>query len=518
MTGFLALELRRSLRDVRYLVIAVALPIGLYLLFAGLFGSHGQRAQGLPQPVELMVAMVAYGATWAVFSATGPRIAHERAIGWTRQLRVTPLSAAAAVSGKLVTALAAALPAMALVALTAVLSHHVQLTAGQWLAMLAVIWAGVLPLALLGLAIGYLAADDIAFPLTMALYFALGALGGLWIPPSAMPHAMQDLGQALPSNSLAELGWRIAGGQASALRAALVLAAWLLGTATAALFASSPTQHPVSPLKLTRSRTCRALKKGRTAMYSRNSPGADPPAGRPRGGGVPGMDALIRLDEVIKRYDSDAAPAVHSVSMEIAPGESVAVMGPSGSGKSTLLNMIAGLDRPTSGTVAVAGERIDRMSETGVARFRRQHVGMIFQFFNLLDDMTVLDNILLPAQLAGLPTAKARVRADELLQALRIGQHRDAYPARLSGGQRQRVAIARALVNRPALLLADEPTGALDTATGQEIGELLAGLNSSGQTLILVTHNPDLAAQYAGRVIEIVDGRVASDAAAGARR
>jgi len=237
MTGFLILEMRRSLRDVRYLVLAVALPIGLYLLFAGLFGSHGQQALGLSQPTELMVAMVAYGAMWAVFSATGPRIAHERAIGWTRQLRVTPLSPASALSGKLVTALAAALPAMVLVALTAVVSHHVQLGAAQWLAMLAAMWAGVLPLALLGLAIGYLAADEIAFPLTMALYFALGALGGLWMPPSVMPHAMQDIGQALPSNAVAELGWRITGGQAPALRAVLVLTAWTLGSATAALLA-----------------------------------------------------------------------------------------------------------------------------------------------------------------------------------------------------------------------------------------------------------------------------------------
>jgi ABC-2 type transport system permease protein len=234
MTGFLTLELRRSLRDVRYLVIAVAMPIGLYLLFTGLFGSHGQRAQGLPQPTELMVAMVAYGAMWAVFSATGPRIAHERAIGWTRQLRATPLAPAAALVGKLLTALAAALPAMALVALTAVISHHVQLTAAQWPALLAAMWVGVLPLALLGLAIGYLAGDEIAFPLTMALYFALGALGGLWIPLSVMPHVMRDIGQALPSNGLAQLGWRIAGGQASAPRAVLVLTAWTLGSGVAA--------------------------------------------------------------------------------------------------------------------------------------------------------------------------------------------------------------------------------------------------------------------------------------------
>jgi ABC-2 type transport system permease protein len=237
MTGFLALELRRSLRDVRYLIIAVAMPIGLYLLFTGLFGAHGQRAQGLRQPVELMVAMIAYGAMWAVFSATGPRIAHERAIGWSRQLRVTPLRPVAALSGKLLTALAAALPAMALVSLTAAVSHHVQLSAAQWLAMLGAMWAGVLPLALLGLAIGYLAGDDIAFPLTMALYFALGALGGLWIPLSMMPHAMQNIGQALPSNGVAELGWKIAGGQAFVPTAVLVLAAWTLGTALAALFA-----------------------------------------------------------------------------------------------------------------------------------------------------------------------------------------------------------------------------------------------------------------------------------------
>ena len=237
MTGFLTLELRRSLRDVRYLVIAVALPIGLYLLFAGLFGSHGQLALGLPQPTELMVAMVAYGAIWAVFSATGPRIAHERAIGWTRQLRVTPLSPASALSGKLVTALAAALPAMVLVALTAVASHHVQLSAAQWPVLLAAMWAGVLPLALLGLAIGYLAGDEIAFPLTMALYFALGALGGLWMPLSVMPHPMQDIARILPSNSLAELGWQIAGGQASAPTAVLVLAAWTAGSGLVAILA-----------------------------------------------------------------------------------------------------------------------------------------------------------------------------------------------------------------------------------------------------------------------------------------
>src|ERR1700730_3062800 len=230
------------------------------------------------------------------------------------------------------------------------------------------------------------------------------------------------------------------------------------------------------------------------------------------------MDALIRLDGVTKRYGGGGRPALDGIGLGVAAGEAVAIMGPSGSGKSTLLNLVAGLDRPTRGAVAVGGKRIDKMTEAAVAKFRRQQIGMIFQFFNLLDDLTVLDNVLLPAQLAGVRRTDARARADHLLTALRISQHEHAYPARLSGGERQRVAIARALVNRPALLLADEPTGALDTTTGEEIGALLLDLNSSGQTLILVTHNPDLAARYARRVIEIVDGRVASDAATGARR
>ena len=219
-------------------------------------------------------------------------------------------------------------------------------------------------------------------------------------------------------------------------------------------------------------------------------------------------EPLIQLSDVTKRYEDDGQPALQEVSLEVAPGEAVAVMGPSGSGKSTLLNLIAGLDRPTSGTVTVAGQRIDRLSETGLARFRRQHIGMIFQFFNLLDDLTVADNVLLPAQLAGLGRRQARARAGELLATLRIEQHRDAYPGRLSGGERQRVAIARALVNRPALLLADEPTGALDTLTGEEIGMLLRDLNAAGQTLVLVTHNPDLARHYASRTVQISDGRI----------
>jgi putative ABC transport system ATP-binding protein len=221
------------------------------------------------------------------------------------------------------------------------------------------------------------------------------------------------------------------------------------------------------------------------------------------------MDALVQIYDVTKRYNGTGQPAVDGITLDIAPGEAVAVMGPSGSGKSTLLNLIAGLDRPTNGTITVAGQRIDRLSETGMARCRRRQIGMIFQFFNLLDDLTVADNVLLPAQLAGMRRSQARARAHELLAALHIERYRDAYPGRLSGGERQRVAIARALVNRPAVLLADEPTGALDTATGEEIGQLLLDLNRAGQTLVMVTHNPELAARYTHRAVHLIDGRIA---------
>jgi len=225
------------------------------------------------------------------------------------------------------------------------------------------------------------------------------------------------------------------------------------------------------------------------------------------------MDALIRLGETTKQYASTAA--LDHVSLEVAAGEALAVMGPSGSGKSTLLNLVAGLDKPTTGTVTVAGQRVDTRSETWLARYRRRQVGMIFQFFNLLDDLTVADNVLLPAQLAGTPRRKARARCAELLDQLGIGRYHNAYPGRLSGGERQRVAIARALVNSPAILLTDEPTGAVDTAAGEEIGKLLLDLNAAGQTLVLVTHSPELAARYAKRAVRLLDGRIASDTATG---
>jgi putative ABC transport system ATP-binding protein len=197
------------------------------------------------------------------------------------------------------------------------------------------------------------------------------------------------------------------------------------------------------------------------------------------------------------------------VNLGIQAGAAVAVMGPSGSGKSTLLNMIAGLDRPTSGTVTVRGEDITAMGEAELARYRRRRIGMIFQFFNLLDDLPVLENVTLAAQLLGTPRKQAKTRAMELLDELGIADRRNAYPVLLSGGERQRVGVARALMNRPALLLADEPTGALDSRAGEQVMDLLLDLNQIGQTLLIVTHDERLATRVADRVVAFEDGRVA---------
>jgi putative ABC transport system ATP-binding protein len=224
------------------------------------------------------------------------------------------------------------------------------------------------------------------------------------------------------------------------------------------------------------------------------------------------VNDYVRLDGVTKVYQDGITGALNGVSLTIEEGEFAAIMGPSGSGKSTLLNLVAGLDRPTSGTVTVAGTGVDKLSEALLARFRRDHIGLVFQFFYLLPNLTARENVLLPAQLKG---NSQGARARELFDRLEITQVADRYPARLSGGQQQRVAIARALINEPALLLADEPTGALDTRSGDQVMDLFAGLHRDGQTVILVTHDASLARRYATRLISVTDGTIVSDGALG---
>ena len=224
------------------------------------------------------------------------------------------------------------------------------------------------------------------------------------------------------------------------------------------------------------------------------------------------MNEIARLTGVTRTYDGSLAPALDAASAAIAAGRTTAVMGPSGSGKSTLLNLLAGIDRPTTGSIMVDGVELTRLTETARARYRRTKIGVVFQFFNLLNNLTALDNVLMPAQLAGADRRRGRDRARDLLDRLGIAPLADRYPARLSGGERQRVAIARALVNNPVLLLADEPTGALDSHAGAEVMAILADLARAGQTVVVVTHDHTLAAGCADDFIELVDGRVQPNA------
>jgi len=224
---------------------------------------------------------------------------------------------------------------------------------------------------------------------------------------------------------------------------------------------------------------------------------------------MPESQAALAVRGVRKTFEAENAPvrALRGVDLSVGQGEFVALMGPSGCGKSTLLNLVAGLDTADEGEITVAGEEVTGHSEDDLARLRRRHIGLVFQFFNLLEGMTVLENVALPAVIAGRRRKMAETRAADLLDLLGIGDKARAVPGVLSGGQRQRLAIARALANEPTLLLADEPTGALDSEGGEEVIELLRRLHGGAATIVLVTHDGDVASA-AGRVVRMRDGRI----------
>jgi putative ABC transport system ATP-binding protein len=221
---------------------------------------------------------------------------------------------------------------------------------------------------------------------------------------------------------------------------------------------------------------------------------------------------MIELQQVSKRFDrrGDVA-ALSDVSLTIPRGQMVSIVGPSGSGKSTLLNLIGGLDRPTAGEVRIDGDALGALSDDGLTRIRRDKIGFIFQFFNLLPTLTCLENVGLPLHLRGWPRKKVAARAEELLDLVQLGDRLTHRPEELSGGQRQRVAIARALSVNPPLLLADEPTGNLDTRTGRDILALLHDVHERlGSTVVIVTHDAHVASTCA-RTVTIRDGRVIED-------
>lgn len=218
-------------------------------------------------------------------------------------------------------------------------------------------------------------------------------------------------------------------------------------------------------------------------------------------------DALVRLENVEKVFKTKAGPftALRGVDLQIQGGEFVAIVGPSGSGKSTLINMITGIDRPTTGEVHVVGERLTGMSENKVAKWRGRNVGVVFQFFQLMPTMTVLENVMMPMRYTGTYKGQRRERAMEMLELVHVPETANNYPSQISGGQQQRAAIARALVNNPQLIVGDEPTGNLDTHSADLVFGLFEELVQQGKTIVMVTHDRDLAGRIP-RVEEVRDG------------
>jgi putative ABC transport system ATP-binding protein len=222
---------------------------------------------------------------------------------------------------------------------------------------------------------------------------------------------------------------------------------------------------------------------------------------------------IVSVNDVYKSYRAGdtSIPVLRGVSFHIRPGEFVAIVGPSGNGKTTLLNMMTGIDHPTRGQVVVNGQQLDRMTEDQLSTWRGAQLGIVFQFFQLLPALNLLQNVILPMDLARrLPRRQRKERAMQLLEQVGLADQAHKLPSAVSGGQQQRAAIARALANDPPLIVADEPTGNLDAKTSAEVFDLFACLNDRGKTLVMVTHNPELA-RRAGRVLEVVNGQIAGD-------
>ena len=466
MTGFLRLELARSFRDPRYLVLAIAAPVGFYLLFAGIFTGRGTSEGQLPAQVEIMVAMATFGAMWGALSATAPRLARDRESGWLRALKVTPLTAGRVLAARIVAGVAVALPAIAAVAVTAVLAHHVRLDAWQWAACLSLLWVGTLPFVALGITIGLLTSSTTAYALTTALYFALAALGGLWVPPAQFSPALRHLAATLPSYNLADLGWSVAGGSAPSLRAGLILAGWTIGLTALALAAG--------------------LRRPRPRPRSRGEKLPAPPAGE-----------VVSLSQLSKSYGP--VRALDGIDLGIRAGTTVALLGPNGAGKSTAIELLLGLLDADHGSALLFGSSPGQAIAAG-------RVGAMLQDTKLMSGVSVgallrviRDVYPHPADLVTL----IKVAGIDGLLRRRTDQ--------LSVGESQRVRFALAACGDPQLIVLDEPTVAMDVRAREAFWGILRAYAASGKTILFSTHYLEEADAHAGRIVLLRSGRIVAD-------
>jgi ABC-type multidrug transport system ATPase subunit len=462
MTGFLRLELARSFRDPRYLVLAIAAPVGFYLLFAGIFTGRGTSGGQLPAQVEIMVAMATFGAMWGALSATAPRLARDRESGWLRALEVTPLTAGRVLAARIVAGVAVALPAIAAVAVTAVLAHHVRLEAWQWAACIGLLWAGTLPFVALGIAIGSLTSSTTAYALTTALYFALAALGGLWVPPAQFSPALQHIAATLPSYNQADLGWRVAGGSAPSLRAGLILAGWTVGLTALALAAGR-----------------RRPRRGRGDLFP-------PPAGE-----------VVSLSQLSKCYGP--VRALDGIELGIRPGTTVALLGPNGAGKSTAIELLLGLLDADHGSAFLFGSSPGEAIAAG-------RVGAMLQDTNLMSGVSV--GALLRVIRGVYPHPADLLR---LIEVAGIDGLLRRRTDQLSVGESQRVRFALAASGDPPLIVLDEPTVAMDVRAREAFWGILRAYAASGKTILFSTHYLEEADTHADRIILLRSARIITD-------
>jgi ABC-2 type transport system ATP-binding protein len=462
MLGYLGLEIGRAMRDIRYVVLALAAPVGFYLLFAAIFSGSQTRGGALPASVEVMVAMAAFGAEWGALGATAPRLARDRERGWLDVLAVTPLSEARIMAARICAAMLASLPAVVAVGLAARLAHAVQLTAGQWTLGLFALWLGVAPFVLLGIAIGVMTDSATAYGVSMAAYFGLAAVGGLWVPPAVFPAVLRHVAMALPSYNQAELGWRIAGGTGTTGGSVLVLVAWTVGLAVVAYWAGA-----------------------RPALSRRSSPPAS--AG----------EMAVSLTDVSKSFGT--VRALDHLSMDIPQAALVALLGSNGAGKTTSIRVMLGLLRADHGDARLFGSRPAAAIASG-------RVGAMLQDAEMMSGVKVGALLRCIRSLYPNPldyqTVTRLAEVEEIL---------DRRTDRLSTGQAQRVAFAVALIGNPAILVLDEPTAGLDVQAQQAFWGGIRVCQATGQTVLFSTHYLEEADQNADRVIVIRAGRTVAD-------